>query len=157
MAIPTFDYTTYLSPFTWRYGSKEMRHIWSETYKRTLWRKIWIALAQAQHAKDLVTKEELDDLVAHQNTIDIDRAHEIEKEIHHDLMAEIKTYAEQATVGGGKIHLGATSRDIEDNADTIRYKESLDILEKKLQTLLSTFVKKIEQYKDLPCMAYSHL
>lgn len=152
-----FDHTTYLSPFSWRYGSKDLRHIWSEVYKRTLWRKIWVALARAQHKKGLVSKDELDDLITHQNDIDIDKAHEIEKELQHDLMAEIHTYASQATVGGGKIHLGATSMDIEDNADTLRYKESILIVEQKLKNLLTVFTKKIEQYKNLPCMAYTHL
>lgn len=155
--MKSFDYNTYLSPFTWRYGSSEMRTIWSEMHKRKLWRKIWIALAKAQHTQGLVTKQELDDLVKHQNDIDIEKADEIESHIHHDLMAEIKTYASQTNIGGGKIHLGATSMDIEDNADTIRYHESFILLEKKLKELLQTFAEKIEKYKDLPCMAYTHL
>lgn len=155
--MQNFDYTTFLSPFTWRYGSDVMRRIWSEVHKRKLWRKIWVALATAQAKEGLVSKEELNDLIAHQNDIDMDKAHEIEKEIQHDLMAEIKTYASQATKGGGKIHLGATSMDIEDNADTIRIKESMNIVEEKLKNLLSVFGKKIEQYKNLPCMGYTHL
>ncbi len=134
-----------------------MRKIWSEVYKRKLWRKVWVALAKAQHEEGLVSKEELDDLVKHQNEIDIERAHEIEKDIRHDLMAEVKTYAEQARVGGGKIHLGATSMDIEDNADTVRMLESLVILEKKLKDLLLALSKKIDIYKGTPCMGYTHL
>ncbi len=152
-----FDYATYLSPFTWRYGSKEMREIWSELYKRKLWRKIWVELAKSQQKYGLLTKTEFNDLILHQNNIDIDKAHEIEKEIHHDLMAEIKTYASFAKIGGGKIHLGATSMDIEDNADTLRIKQSLEIVEIKLKNLLREFSKKIKQYKGLPCMAYTHL
>lgn len=155
--MPSFDYSTYLSPFTWRYGSKELRHIWSETNKRKIWRKIWVALARAQFKEGLVSKEELDDLIAHQNEIDIEASHKIEQEIHHDLMAEIKVFATQAKIGGGKIHLGATAMDIEDNADAIRIKESLSIIEQKLKKLLSLFAKKIETYKDTVCMAYTHL
>lgn len=155
--MPSFDYSTYLSPFTWRYGSKEIRHIWSETNKRKIWRSIWVALAQAQSKEGLVSKVELDDLIAHQNDIDIESAHEIEKDTHHDLMSEIKVFAAQAKIGGGKIHLGATSMDIEDNADAIRIKESLVIVEKKLKKLLSGFAKKIDSYKDTVCMAYTHL
>ncbi len=155
--MPSFDYSTFLSPFTWRYGSKEMRHIWSETNKRKIWRSIWVALAQAQNKQGLVTKEELNDLIVHQNEIDIDASHKIEQEIHHDLMAEIKVFASQAKIGGGKIHLGATSMDIEDNADAIREKESLIIIEQKLQNLLSVFAQKIDKYKDTVCMAYTHL
>lgn len=152
-----FDYDTFLSPFTWRYGSSEMREIWSEVYKRKLWRKVWVALAKAQHEEGLVSKAELDDLVKHQDDIDIDRAHEIEKDVHHDLMAEVKAYAEKAKVGGGKIHLGATSMDVEDNADTVRLLESLVLIEERLKATLSAFAKKIEQYKATPCMGYTHL
>lgn len=157
MPKTTFDFSTYLSPFTWRYGSKEMRSIWSEENKRKLWRKIWIELARTQKKEGLLSTDEFNDLIKHQNDIDIDRSHEIEKEIHHDLMAEIKTFAEQAKKGGGKIHLGATSMDIEDNADVIREKESLELIEKKLKKLLQAFATKIEEYKNIPCMGYTHL
>lgn len=155
--MKSFDYSTYLSPFTWRYGGEKMRTIWSEVYKRKLWRKIWVELAKAQHKEGLVSKKELDDLIKNQDKIDIEKSHEIEKEIRHDLMAEIKTYALSAKIGGGKIHLGATSYDIEDNAETIRFKESLALIEQNLKNLLSGFGRKIKEYKSLPCMAYTHL
>lgn len=155
--MKSFDWDTYLSPFTWRYGSVEMRQIWSESYKRKLWRKVWVALARAQHKAGLVSKEELDDLIKNQDKIDIEKAHAIEKEIGHDLVAEIKTYAHQAKKGGGKIHFGATSMDIEDNADAIRIKESLVIVENKLKKLIKAFAKKVDTYKNFPCMGYTHL
>lgn len=155
--MKSFDYSTYLSPFTWRYGEEKMRKIWSEIYKRKVWRKIWVELARAQHKEGLISKKELDDLVKNQDKIDIEKSHEIEKVIKHDLMAEIKTYANSSKIGGGKIHLGATSYDIEDNAETIRYKESLSLIEENLKKLLSEFYRKIKEYKDLPCMAYTHL
>lgn len=134
-----------------------MRQIWSEQNKRKIWRRIWIALAKAQHEEGLISKEELDDLIAHKKDIDIAASHKIEQEIHHDLMAEIKVYASQAQKGGGKLHLGATSMDIEDNADAIRIKESLGIIEQKLKELVKVFAKKIETYKDTACMGYTHL
>ena len=155
--MPDFRFDTYLSPFTWRYGSDDMRRIWSETYKRLLWRKIWVALAKAQNKEGLVSKEELDSLIAHQNEINIEQSNDLEKEIRHDLMAEIKVFASQAKIGGGKIHLGATSMDIEDNADAVRQKEALEIIQKETRELLSTFAQKIETYKDTVCMAYTHL
>jgi len=155
--MKNFDYSTYLSPFTWRYGTDAMRKIWSEINKRKVWRKVWVELAKAQHKEGLVSKKELDDIVKNQHKIDMEKSHEIEKEIRHDLMAEIKTFASFSKIGGGKIHLGATSYDIEDNADTIRYKESLNLIEKSLKELLSEFGRKIKEYKNLPCMAYTHL
>ncbi len=75
-----FDFSGYISPFTWRYGSEEMRVIYSEKHKYELWRKIWIALAKIQSQYGLVSKAELDDLVKNQNKIDIERIFEIEKE-----------------------------------------------------------------------------
>ena len=98
-----------------------MRRLWSEAHKRRLWRRIWVALAEAEQAAGLVTAEQVADLRAHQEDVDLARAQEIEAEIHHDLMAEVRTYAEQCPVGGGIIHLGATSMDIEDNADALRH------------------------------------
>ena len=148
---------TRLSPVTWRYGSDEMRRLWSEVHKRRLWRRIWVALAAAQAEAGFVSQAQLDDLRAHRDQIDIERAHAIEREIRHDLMAEIKTYAEQCAVGGGIIHLGATSMDIEDNADALRIRESLDLLLGRLRVLLLAFCERIEAEADHVCMAWTHL
>lgn len=153
----TFTHDTFLSPFTWRYGSEEMRRIWSDGYKRQLWRRIWVVLAEAQQAVGLVTAEQTADLRNHQDDIDLERAHAIEAEIHHDLMAEVRAYAEQCPVGGGIIHLGATSMDIEDNADALRLRESLDIIAGKLGDLLRVLAGLIEREADHVCMAFTHL
>ncbi len=152
-----FTHETYLSPFAWRYGSPPMRRIWSEAHKRRLWRRIWVALAQVQHAIGLVSAEQLADLRAHQDAVDIERAHAIEAEIHHDLMAEVKCYAEQCRVGGGIIHLGATSADIEDNADVLRLRESLALILEQLGELLRVFAERIQETADLPTLAFTHL
>src|SRR3989344_2923500 len=148
---------TYQSPFSWRYGSEHMRQIFSEQHKFELWRRVWVALAQAQHTAGLVSAEELTDLKKHQNDIDIDRILEIEKETNHDVVAAIREYAEKAKFGGGKIHLGATSMDINDNADTMRYHEALGSIEKKIVNLLTIFSSLIAQYASTPCMGYTHL
>jgi adenylosuccinate lyase len=151
------DFKTFQSPFTWRYGSEAMRHIWSEENKNKLRRKIWVELASIQKEYGLVSEEELTDLKNHQDDIDIERISEIEKETHHDIVAAIKEFAEKAPIGGGKIHLGATSMDIVDNVDTLRTNESLKIIEKCSKTLLKAFSEKIEKYADLPCIGYTHL
>ncbi len=151
----TFD--NYLSPFTWRYGSPEMRKVFSEQHKYLLWRKIWVALARAQYKAGLVSKKELEDLEKQQDKIDIKKILENEKETKHDVIAAIREYAENTKIGGGKIHLGATSMDIVDNTDTLRIKEALEIIEKKLKILLFQFSKKIETYASLSCIGYTHL
>ncbi len=119
------DFDTYQSPFTWRYGSPEMRMIWSERNKRFLWRKLWVALAQAELNQGLVTHDQLDDLISHSEEIDIPLALSHEAVSKHDLMAELKVFAEQCKVGGSIIHLGATSMDIKDNAEALQVRESI--------------------------------
>ena len=152
-----FSHETYLSPFTWRYGSEEMRHIWSEKHKRRLWRRIWVALARAESEVGLVTPEQVADLEAHLEEIDIARAQQIEAQIHHDLMAELQAFAEQCPVGSPIIHLGATSMDIEDNTDALRLRESLDLIRDRLTELLKAFANQIERYADTPAMGLTHL
>jgi adenylosuccinate lyase len=153
----TYSHETFLSPFTWRYGTVEMRSIWSEIYKRKLWRRIWVALATAQQSAGLVRAEQVEDLRSHQSQIDLERAYTIENEIHHDLMAEVRTYAEQCPIGGGIIHLGATSMDIEDNADALRIRDSLSLTLKGLSQLLSTLADMIDREAEHVCMAFTHL
>jgi adenylosuccinate lyase len=152
-----FTYEDYLSPFTWRYGSPEMRALWSEAHKRRLWRRIWVALAEAQQAAGLVTAEQAADLRAHRDDVDLARSAEIEREIRHDLMAEVRAYAEQCPAGGGIIHLGATSADIEDNADVLRMREALDLVLVRLRELLLAFAVQVETWADAPTMAFTHL
>jgi adenylosuccinate lyase len=151
------SYEVYVSPFTWRYGSPEMRRLWSEAHRRRLWRRIWVALAEAQQAAGLVTAEQVADLRAHQDEIDLARAAEIEREIHHDLMAEVRAFAEQCLAGGGIIHLGATSADIEDNADALRMREALDLVLMRLRTLLLAFARQVDSWAAAPTMAFTHL
>ena len=153
--MPDFD--TYLSPFTWRYGTPNMRLLWSETNKRLLWRQLWVALAEVQSEYGLVKPEQAADLRRHMTEINLPRALEIEAEIQHDLMAELRTFAEQCPVGGGIIHLGATSTDIEDNTDALRLRDGLEFLLQSLRSLLQTLGKLIEKWADTPVIAFTHL
>lgn len=155
--MTTFDHETYLSPLTWRYGSAAMRKIWSEAEKRRLLRRFWVALAEAQAEAGLVTAEQAADLRTHQDHIDIARAEAIEREIRHDLMAEIKTYAEQCPVGGAIIHLGATSMDVLDNVDALRLRHALDLLLANLNSLLTTLAGRIEAEAHTPAIAFTHI
>jgi len=153
----SFGHETYLSPFTWRYAGEAMRELWSEGHKRRLWRRIWLALAEAQHALGLVSAEQVADLRVHVDEVDIRRAHQIEAEIRHDLMAELRTYAESCPVGGPILHLGATSMDIEDNADAVRLRDALDLVLERLATLLQPLAGQIERWAATPAMAFTHL
>jgi len=141
-----FTHETYLSPFTWRYGSSDMRHIWSVVHQRRLWRRIWVALAEAQQAAGLISQAQVDDLREHIHDINLERSAAIEAEIHHDLMAEVRTFAEQCPVGGGIVHLGAT-----------RLRDSLSLILDSLRTLLDATADRIEEEADHVCMAFTHL
>ncbi len=152
-----FNYETYISPFTWRYGSDAMRQIWSEENKRLLMRRVWVALATAQQHAGLVTAEQVADLEAHRENIDIPRALEIEKDTRHDVMAEIRTFAEQCAVGGGIIHWGATSADITDNVDALRLRDAAVLLQTQLKELLLILAQKIEETAVIPTMAHTHI
>lgn len=155
MNADLFD--SYQSPFSWRYGSDEMRAIWSEEHKRHLWRCIWVALAEAQMEVGLVSSEQVADLRVHADQVDVARSLEIEAEIHHDVMAEVKAFAEQCPVGGGIIHLGATSADVEDNADALRLRESLDLILERLEGVLAVLADQIESWAGTPCMGFTHI
>ena len=152
-----YNHNSYVSPLSWRYGSEEMKEIFSEVHKRKLLRRVWIALARAQEKAGIVTREQVEELEAHKDDIDIEKATEIESVIHHDLMAEIKTYASQCPKAGGIIHLGATSMDALDNADAVRFLEALELTEKRLDDLLDAISEKAEEYKTVPTMAFTHI
>jgi adenylosuccinate lyase len=151
------DFTTYQSPFTWRYGSEMMRDLWSERRRRILWRRIWVALAEVQCHHGLVSSEQAEDLRAHMEEIDLERAMTLEADIHHDLMAELRVFAGQAPSAGGIIHLGATSADVEDNADALRVREALGLILGSLAEVLRPLSQLIEHYAETPLIAYTHL
>ncbi len=155
--ISMSDFTTYQSPFSWRYGSPAMRQLWSEQRKRLIWRRIWVALAETQAEYGLIRAEQAADLRAHATEIDLPRALEIEAEIHHDLMAEVRVFAGQASIGGGILHFGATSMDVEDNADALRLREGLDLTLESLRELLRTLNLHLVQQADTPLIAFTHI
>ncbi len=151
------DYSSYQSPFSYRYGSPEVRRIWSEENKRLLWRNLWVDLADALSQFGLVTPEQVEDLRSHRNDVDMASSLAVEDEIHHDLMAEVKVFAGQCSLGGRIIHLGATSMDIKDNAEVLQIRQSLDFLLTKLRRLLLVVAEKALLTADLPCLAFTHL
>ncbi len=155
--MSSYDHSTYLSPFSWRYGSEEMRTIWGTEHQRQIWRRIWVAMARAQMNAGLVTEAQLNDLIANQNRVDLVRSAEIEKDIRHDVMSEVKAYAEQCSIGGGIIHLGATSMDVQDNADAVRMGEALDLTLAKMKVILRRLAVRIDEEALSTTMGFTHL
>lgn len=159
MREDTFGYDTFLSPFTWRYGSEEMRNLFSERRRRATWRRVWLELARAEEEKGLISQAELAGISSHasEKDVDIAKAHELERKIRHDLMAELRTFADQAGRGGGKLHLGATSMDIEDNSDALLFREALGLILTRLVNCLDAAKEKVVKYERTVCMAWTHL
>ena len=147
----------FASPFSWRYGSPAMRRLWSEDFKHRLWRRLWVELARAQEAAGLVSPEQRADLERAAEAVDVARIEAIEAEIQHDLMAAVRAFAEQAPLGAPIIHLGATSADIEDNADVLRLRDSLALIEERLRGLLLLLAERAMAWSDTPVMAFTHL
>jgi len=153
-AVDDFDYKCV---FSHRFGTKEMRRIWSEEHKRLLWRDIWAKLAKSQAELGLISLAQAEDIEAHKGDVNLPRSLEIEEQTKHDLLSEARCFAEQCKTGGGVIHLGATSADIEDNADILRAKLALDVLLHKMNALLIAFVEKVEEMSSVPTMGFTHL
>ncbi|MBK5252976.1 MAG: adenylosuccinate lyase [Peptostreptococcaceae bacterium] len=148
----------YMSPFSTRYAGEDMKYIFSETKKFTTWHELWIALAKAEHELGLnVTKEQIDELVANKDIIDFDVAKAREKEVRHDVMSHIYAYGKRCPKAEPIIHLGATSCYVGDNTDVILMRESLQLVLKKLVQVMKNLSSFSEEYKELPCLGYTHL
>ncbi|MCQ2469219.1 MAG: adenylosuccinate lyase [Ruminococcus sp.] len=149
---------SYESPFCTRYASEEMQYIFSADKKFTTWRKLWVALARAEMKLGLpVTEAQVKQLEEHINDIDYDMAAEREKVVRHDVMAHVYTYGKACPDAEAIIHLGATSCYVGDNTDVIIMRDALQIVRRKLINVMNNLAKFAEQYKDMPCMAYTHL
>ena len=148
----------YKSPFSGRFASPQMRGVYSEDRFHAGLREIWYSLAKAQHAFGVVSDQELDDIehYADPSHIDTERIRDIDREIRHDITAALRHYAEQATVGGGKLHLGGTSRDPQDNLDIMRAHEASDITITRLVNALDSWKPLIKTYADKPTVSWTH-
>lgn len=149
---------SYESPFCTRYASEEMQYIFSADKKFTTWRKLWVALARAEMKLGLpVTEAQVKQLEEHINDIDYDVAAEREKQVRHDVMAHVYTYGKVCPDAEGIIHLGATSCYVGDNTDVIIMRDAMGVIRRKLINVMNNLAKFADEYKDLPCLAYTHL
>ena len=152
------DYTIYNNPLITRYASKEMQHAFSDDKRFKLWRKLWVALAEAEMELGLnITQGQVDELKAYAEDIDYDLAAQFEREVRHDVMAHVKAYGEVAKNAKPIIHLGATSCFVNCNAEAIMLADALDIVLKKLVNVMDKLKNFAWQYKDLPTLGFTHL
>jgi len=148
----------YVSPFSTRYASNEMQYIFSERFKFTTWRKLWIALAKAEKALGLaIADEQIAEMEENCENINFDVAEAREREVRHDVMSHIYAFGKQCPKAEPIIHLGATSCYVGDNTDVIILREACRVVLKKACQVLKNLSEFALEYKDLPCLAYTHL
>ena len=148
---------TYESPLNSRYASEQMKYIFSPDFKFRTWRRLWIALAESEKELGLnITDEQIAELKAHADDINYDVAAAREKEVRHDVMSHVYAYGVLCPKAKPIIHLGATSCYVGDNTDVITMREAMLLIRRKLVNLLSVLSKFALEYKDMPCLAYTH-
>lgn len=147
----------YESPLNSRYASYEMQNLFSSDKKFRTWRKLWIALAEAENELGLpVTKEQIEELKKFSEDINYEVAEKREKEVRHDVMAHVYAYGVQCPLAKPIIHLGATSCYVGDNTDIIVMYEGLNLIRNKLLSVTSALSEFALKYKNLPTMGFTH-
>ncbi|MBN2122102.1 adenylosuccinate lyase [Candidatus Micrarchaeota archaeon] len=144
-----------VSPLDSRYQT-EMSEIFGEKNKLQKWMEVEVALAKAHAKLNHIPKEAPKAIEGGMKRVKLERAKEIESEIHHDLMAMVRALAEQSGEYGGYIHIGSTSYDIEDTATALIFKEGIDALISRLQKLSVTLKKLAKEHRDLVCIGRTH-
>ncbi len=148
----------YESPFSARYASKEMQYLFSAQKKFSTWRRLWVALAKAEKELGLdITDEQINEMESHVDDINFDVAKAREKEVRHDVMSHIYAYGKQCPKAAPIIHLGATSCYVGDNTDVIIMRDAMHLILKKLVGVIANLSDFALQYKDMPCLGYTHL
>lgn len=148
---------TYENPLITRYASKEMSYIFSDESKFSTWRKLWVALAEAERELGLnISEEQIEEMKSNIYNIDYDLAAQKEKEFRHDVMAHVHTFGTACPKAMPIIHLGATSMYVVDNTDAILMKEALLLIKKKLVNTINVLSDFCMKYKDMPTLGYTH-
>lgn len=150
-------HNTYETPLNSRYASAEMQYIFSPDKKFKTWRKLWIALAEAEKELGLpISEEQIEELRKYKDDINFDVAREREKLVRHDVMSHVYAYGVQCPKAKPIIHLGATSCYVGDNTDIILMHEALILVRKRLVSVIAALADFAEKYKDLPTMGFTH-
>ena len=151
------NHDSYQSPLCSRYASASMQYIFSDDFKFQTWRRLWVALARAEHTLGLpVTEEQVEELEAHISDIDYDAAAERERLVRHDVMAHVYTYGLVCPKAKPIIHLGATSAYVGDNTDIIQMREGLKLVRNKVKIVLKALGAFAREYRALPTLGFTH-
>lgn len=147
----------YQNPLVNRYASKEMSYIFSDDFKFSTWRKLWIALAEAQMELGLpITQTQIDEMKAHVNDINYVEAIQREKETRHDVMSHVYAFGLQCPTAKPIIHLGATSAYVGDNTDIVQMNEGLEQVRKKMINVINNLTQFALKYRSTPTLGFTH-
>ena len=150
--------SSYQTPLTGRYASERMQYLFSPEHKFRSWRRLWIALAEAEKELGLpITEEQIAELRAHWDDINYEDAERREREVRHDVMSHVYAYGLQCPAARGILHLGATSCYVGDNTDLIIMREALTLLREKLLNVMKLLADFSERYRSLATLAFTHL
>ncbi len=148
---------TYSSPLAGRYASAAMKELFGDQRKFSTWRRLWLALAEAQKQLGLdITDAQLAEMSKHLDDVDFDKAAEYERKLRHDVMAHIHAFGDVAPAAKGIIHLGATSQFVVDNTDLIIMREALGVLAGELANVVDALGTFAAKHKSLPCLGFTH-
>jgi adenylosuccinate lyase len=148
----------YDNPLIARYASAEMSRLWGPQRKFATWRRLWVALAEAEAELGLpIAREQIEELKRHVDTIDFAAADRYERKLRHDVMAHVHAYGDDCPTARGIIHLGATSCYVTDNTDLILLREGLELLRLRLVRVIDRLATFAEQHRELACLAFTHL
>jgi adenylosuccinate lyase len=149
---------TYENPLISRYASREMATLWGDQRKFSTWRRLWVALAEAEAELGLpVKQDQIAELRAAVDDIDFAAAQQYERKLRHDVMAHVHAYGDVCPAARPIIHLGATSCYVTDNTDLILMRESLQMIARRLAAVISALADFAKQYRDLPTLSFTHL
>ncbi len=152
------DLSQYQNPLITRYSSPEMSEIWSPQRKFSTWRRLWVALAEAEAELGLsITPGQIEQLRVHVDDVDFELARRYEEKLRHDVMAHVHTYGDACPDAAGIIHLGATSCFVTDNADVLLLRDSLRLVRDRLVSVIDRLGRFAAEYRDLPCLGFTHL
>lgn len=147
----------YSNPLTERYASAEMSRIFSPAFKFGTWRRLWLALAEAEQEMGLpVSSEAIEQIRQHLDDVDLKRAAELERQLRHDVMAHVHHLGEQAPAARGVIHLGATSAYVGDNTDLIQHREALTLVRSRLVGVVAALSHFAREHRALPTLGFTH-
>jgi adenylosuccinate lyase len=147
----------YRNPLVERYASGAMSHIFSDTWKFTTWRRLWLVLAETQKELGLeIPEAALDQMRAHLSDIDLVRAAEHERRLRHDVMAHVHLFGEVAPAARAVIHLGATSAYVTDNTELLQHREALLLVRRRLIACIAALAEFARTHRALPTLGFTH-